>query len=124
MGISAEKYLIMNGLASIGKCYLRVRNFNSTKAANMYVFHYEVEVLVNNKCITKEAFETPNVTTPITQNMWQIAYDHLKEYLTSKGITFTDNQVVTDKPLATPTLSDKPLATPTITDPVTNDATV
>ena len=114
MGISAEKYLIMDGLASIGKCYLRVRNFNSTKVANLHVFRYEVEVLVNNKCITKEFIETPTVTTPITQNTWQIAYDHLKEYLTSKGITFTDNQAVTDKPLATPAS----------TDPVTNDATV
>jgi hypothetical protein len=90
MGIDADKYLVMNDLASFGKCYLRVRNFKSSKVAGRFVFHYEVEVLVNNVYITKENFVIPSVETPITENIWKIAYDNLKEYLTSKGITFTD----------------------------------
>jgi hypothetical protein len=91
MGIDADEYFVMNGLASLGNCYLRVRNFHMTKVATMYTLNYQIEILKDNKYVTHEIITIPNVTTPITGNIWDIAYDNLKEYLTSKGITFTDS---------------------------------
>lgn len=91
MGINADKYLVMNDLASFGECYLRVRNFVSTKEVDIHKFKYDVEVLVNGLVITTNSFVMPNVKTTITENNWKVAYDHLKQYLTSKNITFTDS---------------------------------
>ena len=90
MGIDADKYFVMNGLASLGNCYLRVRNFHMTKVATVYTLNYQIEVLKDNKYVTEEPITVPSVETPITENIWKIAYDNLKEYLTSKSITFTD----------------------------------
>jgi hypothetical protein len=90
MGITADKYLVMNDLASLGTCYIRIRNFHITKVSSVYTLNYRAEILVNNKYVTEETMIVPSVETPITENIWKIAYDNLKEYLTSKGITFTD----------------------------------
>ena len=91
MGIEADKYLVMNDLASFGKCYLRVRNFVSTKEVDIHKFKYDVEVLVNGSVITTQTFTMPNVKTTITENNWKVAYEHLKQYLKSKNITYTDS---------------------------------
>ena len=90
MGIDADEYFVMNGLASLGNCYLRVRNFHMTKVSSVYTLNYRAEVFINDKYVTEENMTIPSVETPITENIWKIAYDNLKEYLTSKGITFTD----------------------------------
>lgn len=90
MGIDADKYFVMNGLGSLGSCYIRIRNLHITKVATVYTLNYRAEVYINDKHVTEETITVPSVTTPITGNIWDIAYNHLKEYLTSKGITFID----------------------------------
>ena len=90
MGIDADKYFVMNGLATLGNCYIRVKDFNNTKIDGNHTFRDSVEILVNGKLTTAD-MKFLQMTAPITGNNWQLAYDHLKEELTKQGITFTDN---------------------------------
>jgi hypothetical protein len=39
MDIEAEKYFVMCGKATIGKCYIRVRDINNTKENKSYIFY-------------------------------------------------------------------------------------
>lgn len=39
MGIDADKYFVMNCLASLYKCYLRIRNFHITKVGSVYTLN-------------------------------------------------------------------------------------
>jgi len=91
MGIDADKYFVMNGLATLGNCYIRVKDFNNTKTNGNHTFRYSVEILVNGNLTTTDVKFLPMAAAPITENNWKLAYDHLKEELTKQGITFTDN---------------------------------
>lgn len=90
MGIDADKYFTLGGLATIGKCYLRVKDFNNTKENGIHIFKYSIDILVNGSLITKDIKFIQPSDVPITENNWKLAYDHLKAELTKQGITFTD----------------------------------
>lgn len=90
MGIDCDKYLTLNGLATINKCYIRVKDFKNTKAHGVHTFEYAVEILVNNVILTKEFKSTSPSNVPITEDNWKFAYNHVKAELTKQGITFTD----------------------------------
>lgn len=92
MGVEADKYFVMHGKATIGKCYIRVRDINNTKENDSHTFRYNIEVLADGVLVTKDIKFLERSDVPITENSWKISYDHLKEELTKQGITFTDVQ--------------------------------
>ena len=90
MGIEADKYFVMRGKATIGKCYIRVRDISTTKENNVHTFRYRVDVLADSVLVTTEFKFLERSDVPITGDSWKMSYDHLKEELTKQGITFTD----------------------------------
>ena len=90
MGIEADKYFVMRGKATIGKCYIRVRDINTTKNNDIHTFQYRIDVLADSELVTTEFKFLERSNVPIIENGWKVSYDHLKEELTKQGITFTD----------------------------------
>ena len=90
MGIEADKYFVMRGKATLGKCYIRVRDINTTKENDFHTFRYNIDVLVDGVLITRDVKFLERSDVPIIENGWKVSYDHLKEELTKQGITFID----------------------------------
>ena len=90
MGIEADKYFVLRGKATLGKCYIRVRDIATTKENGSHTFRYCIDVLVDDVLVTRDAKFLERSDVPITENSWKVSYDHLKEELTKQGITFTD----------------------------------
>lgn len=90
MGIEANNYFVLRGKATIGKCYIRVRDINTTKENGAHTFRYYIDVLVDDVLVTRDAKFLERSDVPVIENSWKVSYDHLKEELTKQGITFTD----------------------------------
>ena len=90
MGLTITTYPILGGIASVDTAYANIRDIKSTKREDgvhelSFTFYISKDsISVNTGFLVKTS------ETPFTQNTWEISYTHLKEYLTTEGITHTD----------------------------------
>jgi hypothetical protein len=90
MGLTITNYPLLGGIASVDTSYANIRDIKSTKREDgvhelsfmYYISKDGISVHIGGLQKTSE--------TPFTQNTWEISYTHLKEYLTTEGITHAD----------------------------------
>lgn len=90
MGLAITNYPLLGGIASVDNCYANIRDIKSTKREDA-VHELSFVYYVNKDGISVDIVSLLKTSaTPFTQNVWEICYTHLKETLTVKSITFTD----------------------------------
>lgn len=99
MGITIDSYPVYDNLTSIPNVYLNIRDIKTTKEktfdiSNLEKDIYKIEFLYNIKKDNKHIFTSiinASSETAYTDDLWSTAYTLMKEDLTSKGFTFSDN---------------------------------
>lgn len=95
MGLTITSFPIMNGIATVDNVYVNIRDIKTTKQnIGSSVGPYELEFVYHAKK------ENTNVevklirktsTEAFTGNLWDLAYNYLKEELTNKSLEFVDS---------------------------------
>jgi hypothetical protein len=93
MGLTVTSFPIINGIATVDNVYINIRDIRTTKQTVNNTTPYELEFFyivkkeennISTQIITKNSAEA------FIGNLWDLAYEYLKEELTSKNLHFTD----------------------------------
>ena len=98
MVITATGYKIHDDKVTIDSAYINIRDIRTDKKTNIgtrtdsihYIFSCTCCVTLDNTRIDIIQIRTKE-NSPIVENVWNKAYNLLKEKLTEKSITFTDS---------------------------------
>lgn len=95
MGLTITSFPLMNGVATVDNVYVNIRDIKTTKQnIDNNVAPYELEFVyyakkANNNLEAKLIRRTS--TEAFTENLWDLAYNYLKEELTNKSLEFVDS---------------------------------
>lgn len=100
MGLTINSYPVYDNLTSIPNVYLNIRDIKTTKeksidvSTNLEKDIYKIEFIYfikkDNKHIYSSLLNTSS-DSAYTNDLWSTAYTLMKEELTKKGLTFSDN---------------------------------
>lgn len=91
MGLNVNEFKILNGAVTLDTVYVNVKDMITSKNDdNMYTFNFMTFYKLNNETVYVENIST-NHETVEALDPWSFAYNLLKEKLTERGYTFTDN---------------------------------
>lgn len=95
MGLTITSFPIINGVATVDNVYVNIRDIKTTKQnIDNNAEPYELEFIYyakkeNNNLEAKLIRKTS--TEAFIGNLWDLAYQHLKEELTNKSLEFVDS---------------------------------
>ena len=94
MGLTATGYKIYNDKVTLDSVYINIRDLSTNKAIKInnsvsYVFSCTCHVKLEGTQVDAIRINILQ-DSPIVENLWEKAYNSLKEKLTAKSINFTD----------------------------------